>query len=166
MRQGGWGSKELLWLPGFTAEKSREVWSQGYLTSARILITLWPKLRGRENLEKTYLPLYVSLKCLLKTVRATSQAMQAQNTPKSLHLCCHPTAYLRPDHSSQYCRQVRDILPSPNTVTKTPTQLDSTHSAKAVLAYLYHLWLSSCPTRVVHRERAQVRRTRARHQFH
>lgn len=109
-------------------------------------IALWLQLRGRENLEKTDSPLHISLKCLLKIVRATSQAMLAQATPKSLHLCCHPTAYLRPDHSSQYWGQVGDILPSHNTVTKTPIQPDSTHPAKAVLAYFYHLWLSSCPT--------------------
>lgn len=73
-------------------------------------------------MKKTDSPLHISLKCLLKTVRATSQAMLTQTTPKSLHLCCHPTAYLRPDHSLQYCKQVGDILPSLSTVTKTPTQ--------------------------------------------
>lgn len=78
--------------PGLTVDKSKEVWSPGCLTTIlEFFIALWPQLRGRENLEKTDSPLHISLKCLLKIVRAKSQAMLAQATPKFLHLCCHPT---------------------------------------------------------------------------
>lgn len=82
--------------------------------SARIPYHFVAKIKGKREFGENRLTSPHISKMPAKDCKSHIPVMVAQTTPKSLHLCCHPTACLRPDHSSQRCRQVGDILPSPN----------------------------------------------------